>query len=168
MRQFNSNKGMYIEKLVEHSIKFYSMQNIAHFEKRYLPIQITNIRNNIVQGILMKKSFTDFNGIYLGRYIDFETKQTDNDHFNFANIKQHQLSHMLNISKYNGIVFLLVHFFKYDKTFFLSLDEICEIISKKKKNISIDVFEKKFTLIDIEFPGILNFLRVINKRYLEI
>lgn len=167
MRAFNSNKGMYIEKLVENSIKFYSAKNIAHFEKRYLPIQITSITNNLVKGILMKKSFTDFNGIYLGRYIDFETKQTDNDYFNLSNIKKHQLDHMLNISKCNGIVFLLIHFFKYDKTFFLSIEEIFELINKKKKNISVNIFEKKFTLIDIEFPGILNFLRVINKRYLE-
>lgn len=168
MRQLNSNKGMYIETLIEHSIKFYSSKNIAHFEKRYLPIQITSITNNIIKGILMKKSFTDFNGIYLGRYIDFETKQTDSDYFNLSNIKKHQLDHMLNISRYNGIVFLLVHFFKYDKTFFLSIDEILELIKNKKKNIPISIFHKHFTSIDIEFPGILNFLSVINKRYLEI
>ncbi|MEG0123993.1 MAG: Holliday junction resolvase RecU [Malacoplasma sp.] len=158
---------MYIEKLVEHSIKFYSAKKIGHFEKRYLPIQITSINKNLIKGILLKKSYTDFNGVYLGRYIDFETKQTDSDSFSLSSIKEHQLNHMLNVSKYNGIVFLLVHFFKHDKTFLITIEEIINLINKGKKNIPISTFEKNFSIVNVEFPGILNFLAVINKKYLE-
>ena len=48
-------------------------------------------------------STTDYNGIYKGKYIDFEAKETKSKtSFSLNNIHPHQIKHLENIDKHKG------------------------------------------------------------------
>lgn len=151
------NKGKYIETLIEKTIDYYNFKKIGIFEKRYLPIDIYQVNGNNVAGRLVKKSYVDYHGLYQGKYIDFETKQTMNDYFLFSIIKKHQLDHIINVTKHGGIAFLIIHFFKLNKYYFVDAKTIEKMMLKKGK-ICLDFFEKNCEKILVVFPGILDFI----------
>lgn len=163
----NSNKGMYIENLVEKTISFYISNKLCFIEKRYLPIQIVKkLDHDMIVGKLIKKSFVDYIGIVEGKYISFETKQTNMDEFNLNQIKEHQLKFLSLISQLNGISFLILHFYCHDKTFLISFLEIEKWLSKKRKKVTLDflndlVKQNRICELKIVFPGILDILEQI-------
>lgn len=159
------NRGMYIEDLINKTIDYYDVNNICHIEKRNLPIKIISKNQTKIQGFLNKKSFTDFFGIINGKFIDFETKQTNGNFFSLNMIKEHQIKHIIKINNYGGISFIVLHFFDLDTTYLIS----CKLLEQMYSNftnyqkITIDYFEKNAIKIDLVFPGILDLTTAINK-----
>ena len=94
------NRRMYIEELVNKTISYYEANNICHIEKRNLPIKIVSKKETKIEGHLNKKSFTDFFGLIDGKYIDFESKQTNGDNFSLSLIKEHQIKHIIKINSF--------------------------------------------------------------------
>lgn len=163
----NNNKGMYIEELVNKTIEFYLTNNICFLEKRNLPIKIIKKNNEVVIGKLLKKSYVDYFGFIDGKYITFETKQTNEDFFMLSQLKKHQLEHLRLISSLNGISFLILHFFSYDKTYLIHYEEIEKFVLKKKKKLLLNDLIKSKTdnikELNILFPGILNLYEKIKQ-----
>ena len=160
----NTNKGMFIECLVEKTISFFNENKIGCFEKRHLPIAVCSINKNKVIGKLKQKSTVDFCGIYLGKHIEFETKQTDKDYFNFNLFKEHQIKYLIDTSLMGGISFVIIHFFKMDKSFAISIDDLIKLKDKFQfKNISYEYFKKNYFCLELVFPGILMFNRFIDQ-----
>ena len=127
-----TNRGMNLENDINISNKYYIDKEIAYIYKKPTPIKIikvdyptkTNKKGNIVikEAYFDTPSTTDYNGIYKGRYIDFEAKETNNlQCFPLENIHKHQIKHLENITKENGIGFIIVRFVKLNKTFLLYL-----------------------------------------------
>lgn len=162
---YYANKGMYIEELIEQSIKYYLANNICFIEKRYIPIKIIKKFGNLIEGKLLSKSYVDYVGLIDGKYITFESKQTDEEKFMLNQIKEHQLEHLNLISRLNGYGFLILHFYCNDKTFLIPYNKIEDWISKKIKSIKIDFLEKENNVykLEIQFPGILNVYETISK-----
>lgn len=165
MQSFSyANRGMYLEELINKTIDYYSFNKIAFFEKRFLPIKITQkLNDNLVQGKLMKKSYVDYCGVYEGKYISFEAKQTNNDYFLLSQIKEHQIKHIVDINNFKGISFLVIHFFNESKTFLVTYQVLEKWIANHKNKIDLKTFEKQTIELQITFPGILDFISVINK-----
>lgn len=112
-------RGMLFEQLLNKTNTYYRELDLCNVYKKPTPIRIISMSGNyITRAVFSEKSTTDYNGIYQGRYIDFEAKQTSTDFFDFSNIKQHQIKHLQHIQKLNGIAFILV-FFKHKHTTFL-------------------------------------------------
>ncbi|MDE5553456.1 MAG: Holliday junction resolvase RecU, partial [Malacoplasma sp.] len=64
-KYFYANRGMYLEELINKTIEYYSSNEIAFFEKRFLPIKILNkLDDNFIRGKLLKKSYVDYCGVY--------------------------------------------------------------------------------------------------------
>lgn len=167
--QIYANKGMFIESLVEKTISYYIDNNICFLEKRHIPIKIIkNKGNNLIEGKLLNKSYVDYMGIINGKFITFETKQTNENVFYVNQLKDHQFNHLQLINKFKGISFLVIHFYKFDKTFLLSYSTIENIFMSKIKKISLEyltenIDNEKIFILDIVFPGILNIFDVVNK-----
>lgn len=65
-------------------------------------------------------STTDYNGIYHGRYLDFEAKETKNKtSFPLNNMHEHQVRHMEACYQQQGVVFLLIRFKSLDEVYLL-------------------------------------------------
>lgn len=161
-----SNKGMFLEEIINRTILYYSSKNIAYFEKRNIPFKILKMINEkTFVGLLFSKSTVDYTGIYKNTHYEFEAKQTELETFNFKNIKSHQFEYLEKVSKYsNSFCFLIIYMVKYEKFYLVNFLKIIEYIELNKTHIiNIDQLKKYGYELEIIFPGILNLIEVLNK-----
>ena len=74
-----AHRGMTLESDINSSNKYYLENDIALIYKKPTPIKVVKVnyeRNKITEGYYEVPSTTDYNGVYKGRYIDFEAKET--------------------------------------------------------------------------------------------
>ena len=75
-------RGMTLEEDLNETNQYYLDQGIAVIHKKPTPIQIVNVDYPKRSAAVIKEAYfkqastTDFNGVYKGRYIDFEAKET--------------------------------------------------------------------------------------------
>src|SRR5690625_1760422 len=112
-----SNRGMTLEEDINVTNKYYLNSNLAVIHKKPTPIQIVNVHYPkrsaavITEGYFQQSSTTDYNGIYRGKHIDFEAKETKSKtSFPLANIHDHQINHMRSIIKHGGLSFMIIRF----------------------------------------------------------
>ena len=101
----------------------------------------------------------------MGKHIEFEAKQTLNSTFSFSLMKEHQLSFLITSNKkFNALCFLIIHFYRLNKYYLITIDEIFKYIKEKsKKSIDEKDIKKIGYELTIIFPGILNLIEVIKK-----
>ncbi len=161
-----SNKGMFLEELINRTINYYESKNIAYFEKRNIPFKILKMINEkTFVGLLFSKSTVDYTGVYKNTHCEFEAKQTELETFNFNNIQQHQYLYLEKLSKYwNTLCFLIIYMVKYEKFYLIKFSEIIQYIkSNKTHKISIDKLKKYGYELEIIYPGILNLIEILEK-----
>jgi len=166
------NRGMGLEEDINITNKYYYDKNIAFIYKKPTPIQISKIDYNN-KGIIIKEAFfkepstTDYNGLYKGKYIDFDAKETKNKtSFPIANIHKHQLSHIKNIVDNGGIGFLIVRFTTLNKDFILLGEDLLNYInSNDRKSIPIEYFIEKGYLLENNYIPRIDYLKVLDRIY---
>lgn len=162
----NSNKGMYIEELINRTISYYYSKNIGYFEKRNIPFKlIKKINESCFVGKLYNKSTVDYFGYYRSFHFEFEAKQTDSLIFNFKQIKPHQLLFLKNINLMeHALSFVIISFFKSDKTFLLPINNLVKYVKENKKStITLNELSKCAYKLEIIYPGILNLKEVLDQ-----
>lgn len=160
------NRGMTLESEINDSNKYYLENDIAVIYKKPTPVKvIKQINYKIVDGYFEKPSTTDYNGLYKGKYIDFEAKETKhNTSFPLDNIQTHQINHIKNIIKHNGICFLIVRFTKLNKTYLLFGKDFIEFIKNNtRKSIPLDYINEKGYLIKDKLAPRIDYLEIIDK-----
>ena len=161
------NLGMNLENDINTTNEYYISKEIAYIYKKPTPIKLVKVdykHGKIEEAYFEKPSTTDYNGIYNGKYIDFEAKETTNKTgFPLNNIHKHQIQHIRNIDKENGICFLIVRFTKLNKTYLLMAKDFLTFIDKNKKGtIPISYFEEHGYLIKEKYYPRVDYLEVIN------
>lgn len=118
-----TNMGMDFESDIEKSCDFYRAKGLADFYKRPTPIKVVHMSRThpgqIDEAYFQEKSTTDFVGIYKGKYIDFEAKETIHDSVPYHMIREQQFTHLAFILKLGGIGFFLVRFKTAGKAYLL-------------------------------------------------
>lgn len=124
------SRGMTLEKDLDLANRYYLERGRAVIHKKPTPVQIVNVdypsRNKakISEAYFKVPSTSDYNGLYKGKYIDFEAKETRNSsRFPFINIHEHQVTHMNRCHTHGGIVFIIIKFSIYDETFLLPFEK---------------------------------------------
>src|SRR5690625_6570523 len=91
--------------------------NRANIHKKPTPIQVVNVHYPkrsaavITEAYYQQASTTDYNGVYRGKYIDFEAKETKNKtSFPLGNVQEHQIEHMRSVVQHDGIAFFIIRF----------------------------------------------------------
>lgn len=84
-------------------------------------------------------STTDYNGVYKGKYVDFEAKETQNTtSFPLSNFHDHQMTHMANVLKQDGIVFVIIAFQNSEKLIsfplrnFIRFGNVCKVVEENQ------------------------------------
>ena len=128
------NQGLTFESDINLSNNFYIQKNLAVVHKKPTPIKILSIKGGkIVNAYFEQKSTTDYNGVYKGRYIDFEAKETANKTmFPIINIAPHQIKHMRLILDNGGIAFVLIKFSFFNEVYFVPASDIINFFDKRK------------------------------------
>ena len=128
------NRGMVLESDINETNKYYLDNNIAVIYKKPTPVKILHLdynTNKITNAYFETQSTLDYNGVYKGKYIEFDAKETKNKtSFPLANIHNHQIKHIENIINNNGICFLIVRFVSLKLFYYLVKTYL--LLSKKK------------------------------------
>ena len=162
------NRGMNLENDINDTNNYYIEKEKAYIYKKPTPIKLVKVdykKGEIKEAYFEKPSTTDYNGIYRGKYIDFEAKETTNKKgFPLVNIHKHQIKHIRNIVKENGICFLIVRFTHYNETYVLmAKDFLTYIDSNSKSVIPIEYFKNvAYKVLDKFIPRV-DYLEIIDK-----
>lgn len=169
----HSNRGMGLENDINVSNQFYLINDIAVIYKKPTPITISKVaypsryEAKIKEGYFKTPSTTDYNGIYKGKYIDFEAKETTSKtSFPLSNIHSHQITHLRKIIKHGGIGFLIVRFSTLNETYYLDGQELMHFLdTNNKKSISLSFFKEKGYLIKDKIQPRVDYLKIIDNIY---
>lgn len=154
------NTGLKLEKLINKTNQYYLKEKIAVINKKPTPIKVLKIKNQkIVNGFFEKKSTTDYNGLYNGKYLDFDVKSSIKTKINIKNhIPLHQLKHLELIDNHGGISFIILYFINENKFFVVPYK-----LLKRKKSLNIFDLEKKNLEIKITPNLILDYLNKVDQ-----
>ena len=165
-----ANRGMGLEYDINLSNEYYRIKDVAYIYKKPTPIKLVNVdykKGLIKEAYFETPSTTDYNGIYNGKYIDFEAKETKSKtSFSLSNIHAHQIKHLINVKNKGAISFLIVRFTTLDETYFLSTEALEQFIKNyERKSIPIDFFRNYGTIIKMKYNPRIDYIEVINKLY---
>ena len=166
----HANRGMKLESLINLSNEYYLNNDIAIIYKKPTPISIvdTSFTSNgrIIDKAYFKEASTlDYNGIYKGKYIDFDAKETNNKtSFPLQNLHDHQYKHMMNVIKHGGISFLIIGI--NDNYYLLDGNKIINFISNNdRKSIPFKFIEEEGHIIEKKINPRLDYIKIIDKIY---
>jgi len=168
-----ANRGMTLEADLQATNSFYLVNDIAIIYKKPTPITISKVNYPsrmeavIKEGYFKTPSTTDYNGIYKGRYIDFEAKETKlKTSFPLSNIHTHQIKHLEKIYKHGGIGFLIVRFTAINKTFLLQIECLLDFLKNNdRKSIPLEYFESNGYIIKDKFNPRVDYIEILNSLY---
>ncbi|UVD81519.1 Holliday junction resolvase RecU [Mycoplasma iguanae] len=158
------NRGMLLEKIINTTIDFYLKNGIAIFHKKNLDIVFGKVikedkAKKLEQTYLAKKSTVDYYGIYQGQFIAFEAKSVEGNILPLYNIKEHQIKYLEKINAHGGKAFLII-LFKEKNAFFMLKPEYLRHSSKK--SINYEQIQKEGISLQLNYPGILDFVPLLN------
>ena len=168
-----ANRGMTLEADLKASNDYYLVNDIAVIYKKPTPITISKVNYPsraeavIKEGYFKTPSTTDYNGIYKGKYIDFEAKETKlKTSFPLSNIHPHQIKHLKQIYKHGGIGFLIVRFTVINKIFLLPIETLVKFLEESsRKSIPLSYFEENGYIIKDKYNPRVDYLEVLDKLY---
>lgn len=157
-------RGMNFEAEINATNTYYLMHGLAVIHKKPTPVQIVKVdypkrsRAKITEAYFRQASTTDYSGVYQGHYLDFEAKETQNKtSFPLKNFHEHQIVHMENVLKQEGIAFVLLHFSALSRTFLLKSSDLIPFFKEKEgqKSIALAFIETKgYELPTNQLPSI--------------
>ena len=173
-----SNRGMELEEDINFANKYYLNNDIAVIHKKPIPIQIVDVNYPNRASAMITKAFyktpstTDYNGLWNGKYIDFEAKETNSaTSFSLNNIHKHQIEHMQKILNHGGITFIIVRFKKIDKTFLLSFKRFVFFFNRAqtggRKSIKLSEFEATAFELSFNYKIRLDYITIIKNNESE-
>lgn len=168
-----ANRGMDLENDINITNKYYLDKNIGIIYKKPTPIKVAKViypRKNsalITEAFYEMPSTTDYNGIYKGKYIDFDAKEIKrNKSFPLHNIHKHQIEHLKKVYEHGGISFIIVRFYVNNTTYLLETSKLIEFIKNiKKSSIPIEFFEENGHKIKESYIPRIDYLKVIDDLY---
>lgn len=170
------NRGMTLEEDLNVTNLFYLERKIAIVHKKPTPVQIVNVDYPKRSAAVIKEAYfkqastTDYNGIYKGKYIDFEAKETKfTTSFPLKNFHKHQISHMEDILKQNGICFVILRFTKLEEIYLLEAKYLLEFWERMeeggRKSITKDEIEKLGHHIPLGLQPRIDYIKIIDSLY---
>ena len=168
-----ANRGMSLEEDINLSNEYYRDNQIALIHKRPTPINIVKVDYSkgarITDAYFEKQSTTDYNGVYKGKYIDFEAKNTkSNSAFPLSNISEHQIVHLKNVLYHGGIAFFIISFQMKDEIYLLDASFVIDFYEHgSRKSIPYEVFKKEGVLIRQDYSPRLHYIEAVDALYFK-
>lgn len=170
-----SNRGMTLEEDLNETNLYYLEKAIAVIHKKPTPVQIVQVDYPKRSAAVIKEAYfkqastTDYNGVYRGRYIDFEAKETKNKtSFPLSNFHAHQIEHMRQVLKQDGIAFVILRFSLTDEIYLLDALHLLYFYNQKdetRKSIRKSDIEKIGHSIKIGYHPRIDYLHIVDAVY---
>ncbi len=172
-KYIRSNMGMDFENDISKCCDFYREKGIADIYKRPTPIKIVKMSKSkpgmIEEAYFEAKSTTDYVGIYKGKYIDFECKETIHDAVPYHMIREQQYRHLEFILSLGGIGFFLVSFKSHQEVYLMKASLILEEIKKKNHpGFKREFFQEHGILVERSYLPPYHLIEAIEKAFPEL
>ncbi|EUJ43643.1 Holliday junction resolvase RecU [Listeria riparia] len=169
-------RGMSLEQDLNDTNAYYLANKLAVIHKKPTPVQIVGVdypkrsSAKIKEAYFKTPSTTDYNGVYNGKYIDFEAKETKNtSSFPLNNFHQHQLTHMEDVREQGGIVFVIISFHRLSEVYFTRLEHFQpfwqRMLDGGRKSITLQEIREVSDQIPYGLNPRLDYLSIIKKHY---
>lgn len=163
------NRGIELENLINEANLYYLHNDIAVIYKKPTPIGVVEV--DYKNGAIINKAYykepstLDYNGIYKGKYIEFDAKECLNKtSFPLNNIHPHQLKHMKRIICHGGIAFLIIYM--NNKYFLYKGSDLLNFIENNtRKSIPYQEIVNHGYIIEYNYNSSLKYLEAVNKAY---
>lgn len=165
-----ANLGSSLENDLNATNAYYLSHELAVVHKKPTPITVVEVdypkrsSAKITKAFYQLPSTTDYNGIYKGKYIDFEAKQTNNKtRIPLSMIHAHQINHLKAVTKQGGYGFLIIRFTQHQETYLLPFNLFEQyILNNKAKSIPYDWMVKNGKLIPESYLKPCDYLAVLD------
>ena len=167
----SANRGMNLEEDINISNEYYKEKGICLITKRPTPINIVKVDYTkgakIIDAYFEHQSTTDYNGVYKGRYIDFEAKNTKSKtSFPLSNVTKHQIEHLKKVKEHGGIAFFIIQFETLDLVFLVDSELIIDQYENgSRKSITIETIKENGKLIERAYYPRLKYIDAIKEMY---
>lgn len=170
------NRGMTLEEDLNESNEYYLANKIAVIHKKPTPIQIVKVdypqrsKAVIKEAYFKTPSTTDYNGVYKGKYIDFEAKETKSKtSIPLQNFHDHQIEHIRQVIACNGISFVIIRFSTTEEVFLLEGRFLLQFWERMenggRKSIAKDELVQYGHQIPLGIHPRIDYLKVIDQLY---
>ena len=167
----HSKLGMSLESDINKTNKYYLDIDRAIIYKKPTPIKIVKVdykkrsAAKISEAYYNTPSTTDYNGIYKGKYIDFEAKETHSKTlFPFTSIPKHQINHLEKCLKHGGVVFIILRMVHFDETYLIKAKDFIDFYKgESRKSLPYDWIKEYGYLIDYNYLKPCDYLKVVDK-----
>jgi recombination protein U len=171
-----SNRGMSLEEELNETNQYYLANSIACIHKKPIPLQIVKVDYPQRSAAVIKEAYfkqpstTDYNGVYKGKYVDFEAKETKNKtSFPLQNFHPHQIEHMERVLQHNGIAFVIIKFTYHNEIYFLEGQHVIQFWNRQqeggRKSITKQEIESLGYQIQSGYHPRINYLAVLDMLY---
>lgn len=168
-----SNRGKSLEDDLNDSNQYYLANGIAVIHKKPVPIQIVDVHYPQRSAAVIKEAYfkqastTDYNGVYKGKYIDFEAKETKSPaSFPLKNFHEHQIEHMDSVVKQDGIAFVIMRFTAGDETYLMKYGTLVHFWERMRsggrKSITKEEVEQSSIKIPLGFQPRIDYIKIID------
>ena len=162
-----ANRGMDLENIINETNDYLLENDIALIYKKPTPIGVVKVSYENNKQIINKAYFAtpstlDYNGLYKGKYVEFDAKNTESKtSFPLNNVHLHQIKHIRNVIKHGGIVFLII---KINAQFYLlnGPDFIYFIDNNKRKSIPYEYIKEYGYNLEYNYNKGLNYLSIVD------
>lgn len=168
-----ANRGMVLENELNDSCLYYREKGMGLIYKRPTPINIVKVDYShgatITQAYFETQSTTDYNGVYKGKYLDFEAKSTKSKtSLPLNNIAPQQVDHLEEVIRQGGIAFFIISIDLLNEVYLIDAKYICEFYrNKPRASIPVSEIKEKGHLIKEGYHPRLDFLPLVDKLYLQ-
>ncbi|KUP08025.1 Holliday junction resolvase [Bacillus coahuilensis m2-6] len=169
-----SNRGMTLEEDLNETNTFYLETGRAVIHKKPTPVQIVKVDYPKRSAAVIKEAYfkqastTDYNGVYNGKYLDFEAKETKSStSFPLSNFHTHQIDHMKRVVDQHGIAFVIIRFSSTEEVFLLPFTVLYSFWTRMeqggRKSISKKELDDHAFTIPLQYFPRLDYLDIVEK-----
>lgn len=170
-----SNRGMSLEEDINTTNSYYLTNDLAVIHKKPTPITMVKVdypkrsAAKITEAYFKVPSTTDYNGIYKGKYIDFEAKEcTSKTSFPFSSIHTHQIKHLSDVIRHGAIAFIIIRMTAYDKDFLIKANDFITFYeSKKRKSLPYSWITDNGFIIKRNYQKPCDYLPLIDQVFIS-
>ncbi|MBO5178162.1 MAG: Holliday junction resolvase RecU [Lachnospiraceae bacterium] len=155
MPSWNSRglRGSALEELINLTNEKYRENKLALIQKvptPITPIQMDQETRHITMAYFDQKSTVDYIGAVQGIPVCFDAKECAYDTFALQNIHAHQVAFMEEFEQQGGVAFLLIHYTKKDRLFYVRFQKVKEFWDRMeqggRKSFRFEELEEEYEI----------------------
>lgn len=168
-----ASRGQGLEADINDSNIWYRENGKCLVYKKPTPVQVVRVdypsrqKARITEAYYKTPSTTDYNGVYRGRYLDFEAKETKNIRgFPLSMVHPHQIRHLELVMQHGGIGFFIIRFSSLQKTWLADAPLLIQAMKETShSSIPVSWFEENAVLLQEGLYPRLAWLPAVDKLY---